>query len=99
MEDIEEIQNLVNQINARDSNSKKYQEMKIEELSAEIRETIKFQQESFQKIEELEIKGIQSDLTKYAKMICKNSTEREILKIQEAYLKKIETEYLKSNKK
>lgn len=99
MEDTEEIQNLVNQINARDFNSKKYQEMKIEELSVEIREAIKFQQESFQKIEELEIKGVHPDLTKYAKMICKNSTEREILKIQEAYLEKIESEYIKSNKK
>jgi hypothetical protein len=42
---------------------------------------------------------MQQDLIKYAKMICKNTTEREILKIQEVYLKKIEKEYLKSNKK
>lgn len=99
MEEIEEIQNLVDKINTRDSNSKEYQEMKIEELSAEIREVIKFQQESFQRIEEFEVKGVQQDLIKYAKMICKNITEREILKIQEVYLKKIENEYLKSNKK
>ena len=99
MEEIEKIQNLVDEINARDSNSKEYQKMKIEELSAEIREVIKFQQESLQRIEEFEIKGIQEDLIKYAKMICKNNTEREILKIQEAYLKKIENDYLKSNKK
>jgi len=32
-------------------------------------------------------------------MICKNTIEREILKIQEIYLEKIEKEYLKSNKK
>ncbi len=99
MEEIEEIQNLVDKINTRDSNSKEYQKMKIEELSAEIREVIKFQQESFQSIEEFEVKGVQQDLIKYAKMICKNITEREILKIQEVYLKKIENEYLKSNKK
>lgn len=97
MEDIEEIQDLIDKINTQDS--KEYQEMKIEELSTEIRNVIKFQQESFQKIEEFEIKGMQQDLIKYAKMICKNTTEREILKIQEAYLKKIENEYLKSNKK
>ena len=99
MEEIEKIQNFINMINARSSNSKEYQKMKIEELSAEIREAIKFQQESFQRIEEFEVKGGQQDLTKYAKMICKNTTEREILKIQETYLKKIENEYLKSNKK
>ena len=98
MEEIEEIQNFVDMINTRDSNSKEYQKMKIEELSAEIREAIKFQQELFQRIEEFEVKGIQHDLIKYAKMICKNTIEREILKIQEVYLKKIENEYLKSNK-
>ena len=99
MEEVEEIQNVIDMINTRDSNSKEYQKMKIEELSAEIREAIKFQQESFQRIEELETNGGQQDLTKYAKMICKNTTEREILKIQEVYLKKIEKEYLKLNKK
>ena len=98
MEEIEEIQNFINMINTRSSNSKKYQKMKIEELSAEIREAIQFQQESFQRIEEFGVKGGQQDLIKYAKMICKNTIEREILKIQEVYLKKIENEYLKSNK-
>ena len=99
MEEIEKIQNFINIINTRSSNSKEYQKMKIEELSTEIREAIKFQQEAFQRIEEFEVKGGQQDLTKYAKMICKNTIEREILKIQEVYLKKIENEYLKSNKK
>lgn len=99
MEEIEEIQNLIDNVNMRDSNSKEYQKMKIEELSAEIRDVIKFQQESLQMIEEFEVKGVQQDLIKYAKMICKNTTEREISKIQEVYLKKIENEYLKSNKK
>jgi len=99
MEEIEEIQNFVERINARSSNPKEYQKMKIEELSAEIREAIKFQQESFQRIEEFEVKRGQQDLIKYAKMICKNTIEREILKIQEIYLEKIEKEYLKSNKK
>ena len=98
MEEMEEIQNFIDMINTRDSNSKEYQKMKIEELSAEIREAIKFQHELFQRIEEFEVKGIQHDLVKYAKMICKNTIEREILKIQEVYLKKIENEYLKSNK-
>lgn len=99
MEEIEEIKNFVDMINTRSSNSKEYQKMKIEELSAEIREAIKFQQETFQRIEEFEVKGGQHDFIKYAKMICKNTIEREILKIQEVYLEKIEKEYLKSNKK
>ena len=88
MEEIEKIQNFINMINTQSSNSKEYQKMEIEELSAEIREAIKFQQESFQRIEEFESNGIQQDLIKYAKMICKNTIEREILKIQEVYLKK-----------
>ena len=99
MEEIEEIQNFVGMVNTRSSNSKEYKKMKIEELSTEIRNAIKFQQESFQRIEEFEVKRGQHDLIKYAKMICKNTTEREILKIQEIYLEKIEKEYLKSNKK
>ena len=73
--------------------------MKIEELSIEIKETVKFQQELFQIIEEFEMREMQEDLIKYAKMICKNTIERKILKIQETYLKKIEKDYLKSNKK
>ena len=95
MEEIEEIQKLIDKVNTREFNSKEYQEMKIEELSAEIKEVIKFQQESLQMIEEFEIKGVQQDLIKYVKIICKNTIEREILKIQEVYLKKIENEYLK----
>ena len=62
--------------------------MKIEELSIEIKETVKFQQELFQIIEEFEMREMQEDLIKYAKMICKNTIERKILKIQETYLKK-----------
>jgi PHP family Zn ribbon phosphoesterase len=95
MKEIDEIKELINKINLRDLNSRDYQKMKIEELSANIREAMKFQQDIIQRIEEFEIKGLQPDLTKYAKMVCKNTTEREILKIQEVYLKKIENEYLK----
>lgn len=95
MTEIDEIKELINKINLRDLNSRDYQKMKIEELSVNIREAMKFQQDIIQRIEEFETKGLQPDLTKYAKMICKNTTEREILKIQEVYLKKIENEYLK----
>ncbi len=93
MEEIDEIKELIDKINKRDS--KDYQKMKIEELSTNMREVMKFQQDAIQRIEYFEVKGLQQDLIKYAKMICKNTTEREILKIQDVYLKKIETEYLK----
>lgn len=96
---VEEIQDLVDQINTRDFGLKEYQKMKIKELSAELRDAMKFQQESFQRMELLEEKGIQKDLIKYARVICKNTIEREITKIQEAYLEKIKSEYLKSKKK
>ena len=58
--------------------------MGIEEISKELRNVMQFEQESFQKI------GIKPKLTKYAKMICRNITEREITKIQEIYLTKID---------
>jgi len=99
MEEIEEIQELIEKINTRDYKSKEYQEMRIEELSAELRDAMKFQQESYQRIEELKEKGVKEDLIKYAKTICSNSIEREVIKIQDVYLEKIENEYIKSKKK
>ena len=60
--------------------------MRIDELSVDNREAIKFQQESFQSIEEFEVKVEHYDFIKYVKMICKNTIEIEILKIQERYL-------------
>lgn len=98
MED-EEIKSLVDKINSWNFNVQQYHEMNAAQLGTEIREIIKFQQDIFQKIEEFESKGIHQDLIKYAKIICKNTTEREILKIQEIYLRKIETEFLKYNRK
>jgi hypothetical protein len=94
MDEIEELKELINIINMRNFNSKDYQKMKIEELSANIRESMKFQQDTIQRIEEFEARDLHLDLTKYAKMICRNTIEREISKIQDIYLKKIETEYL-----
>lgn len=95
MEEIDEIKEVINKINMRNSDTRDYQKIKIEELSADMREVMKFQQEIIQRIEDFEIKGLQQDLTNYVKTICKNTAEREILKIQDVYLKKIETEYLK----
>ena len=55
-----------------------------------------FEQQTFAKIEEFEKDGVELDLTNYAKMILKNTTGREIAEIQEIYLKKIDSEYLKT---
>ena len=93
MRGIDEIGKLMNEINSIDLDIKDYQNMKIEELSMEIRIVIETQYEIFQRIEELKIKGTQSDLIKYAKIICKNSTERKISQIQKIYFSKIDTEY------
>lgn len=70
--------------------------MKIDDISRELRESMKFEQEIFNKIDELETQGISSELIKYAKMICKNTTEREISEIQEIYLLKIDEKFLKN---
>jgi hypothetical protein len=91
--DIDKIENLVNEINSKDQELKDYQSMKIEELSDEIRRIISTQYETIQRIEELELKGIQSDLIKYAKIICRNSTERRIAQIQKIYFDKIDIKY------
>jgi hypothetical protein len=97
MDESDEIQKLIDEISFRKSNSKNYEEMKAIEISKELREIIKFEQESFKKIEEFEKTQKNQDLVQYAKMISRNTTGREIAQLQEIYLKKIDEEFL--NKK
>ncbi len=91
----EEIVKLIEDLNLRVS--KDYQKMDVKQLSDELREVMEFEQQTFQKIEEYKKNGKEQDLANYAEMICKNNTERQISKIQEIYLEKIDTEYLNSN--
>ena len=56
---------------------------------------MEFERESFKKIMNLE-KPDNPDLMQYAKMVCKNTTQREITQIQEVYLEKIDEQYIKS---
>ena len=56
MEKSVEIQKLIDDISFRKSNSKDYKKMKIEEISKELKDVMKFEQESFKKIEEFEKK-------------------------------------------
>ena len=97
MEKPDEVQKIIDGINFRKSNPKNYEEMKAEELSKELREIMKFEQESFKKIEEFEKTQKNQDLVQYAKMISSNTTGREIVQLQEVYLRKIDEEFL--NKK
>jgi len=92
----DEIQKLIDEISFRKSNAKNYEMMKSEDISKEFRDIMKFEQESFKKIEEFEKTYKNQDLVQYAKMICRNTTGREIAQIQEIYLKKIDEEYLNS---
>ena len=96
MKESDEIQKLIDEISFRKSNSKNFQNMKAEEISKELREIMKFEQESFKKIEEFEKTQKNPDLIQYAKMISRNTTGREIAQLQEIYLKKIDEEYLNS---
>ena len=96
MEKPDEIEKLIDEISFMKSNSKKYEEMKAEEISKELRGIMEFEQTSFKKIEEFEKTQQNPDLIQYAKMICKNTTGREIAQLQEIYLKKIDEEYLNS---
>lgn len=96
MKESDEIQKLIDEISFRKSNSKNFENMKAEEISKELREIMKFEQESFKKIEEFEKTQKNPDLIQYAKMISRNTTGREIAQLQEVYLKKIDEEYLNS---
>ncbi len=68
----------------------------MKQISQELRDIMKFEQESMKKIEVFENIQNNQDLAKYAKMICKNTTQREITQIQEIYLEKIDENYLNS---
>lgn len=92
VEDLEQIQKIIDDINQRPV--KNYHKMKIDEISRELRAVMEFERESFEKINELERNGTSPEFAKYAKMICRNTTEREISEIQEIYLSKIDKEYL-----
>jgi hypothetical protein len=94
MKEPDEIEKLIDEISFRKSKSKNYESMKAEEISKELREIMKFEQESYKKIEEFGKTNKNQDLIEYAKMISKNTTGREIAQLQEVYLKKIDEEYL-----
>lgn len=91
----EAIQKIIEEANLR--SIKDYKKMNIQQISGELRDAMEFEREIFQKIEDLEKQGVENDLIHYARIICKNTTSREILEIQEVYLTKIKTEYLGSN--
>lgn len=95
MKEPDEIEKLIDEISFRKSDSKNYEKMKAEEISKELREIMKFEQVSFKKIEEFEKTQKNQDLVQYAKIISRNTTGREIAKLQETYLKKIDEEFLK----
>ncbi len=93
MKESDEITQLIDEISFRKSNSRNYEKMNAEEISKELKDIMRFEQESIKKIEKFQHN---KDLEKYAKMICKNTVQREITKIQEIYLKKIDKEFLNS---
>jgi hypothetical protein len=92
MKGIEQVQEIIDKVNQRET--KEYHRMEIEEISDELRSVMRLEQESFQKIDELEKNGVSPEVAKYAKMVCRNTTEREISEIQKTYLEKIDREYL-----
>jgi hypothetical protein len=92
---VEGIRKLIEEMHLRAPRD--FHAMDIEQISRELREAMKFERETLQRIEELEKNGVEQDLADYAKIICRNTTGREISEIQEIYLKKIDNEYLNSN--
>ncbi len=94
MSSTEQVKDLINEANSRNPYAKEYEKMTIEQLSRELRDALKFEQETIRKIEEFEKNGIQEDLIKYAKLVCGNTTQREISAIQEVYFEKLDKNYL-----
>ena len=92
---MDEIEKIIDEISFRKSKYKDYEKMQVEEISEELHDIMKFEQESLKKIEEFEKTQKNQDVVDYLKMISKNTTHREITEIQEIYLKKIDSEYLK----
>ena len=88
---MEKVKKLIEEINLR--KPKNYEQMKIEEVSKELHNTMEFEQNVLKKINEFENEHQDTDLIKYAKMICRNTMERETALIQDAYLKKIDSKY------
>ena len=74
---MEDIKKLIEEINLR--KSKNYEQMKIEEISKEIHNTMEFEQNVLKKIFENNNQDL--DLVKYAKMICRNIIEMETILI------------------
>jgi hypothetical protein len=89
-----DIKKLIEKINLR--KSKNYEQMKIEQISKDLHNTMEFEQNVLKKINLLENDHQEPDLIKYARIICRNIIERETILIQEAYLKKIDSQYLNS---
>ena len=91
---MEDIKKLIEEINLR--KSKNYEQMKIEEISKELHNTMEFEQNVLKKINLFENDHQEPDLIKYARIICRNIIERKTILIQSAYLKKIDSQYLNS---
>lgn len=95
MTDTNEIEKIIDEISFIKTKSKNYEDMEVEEISNELRMIMEFEQKAVKKIEEFEQKSRDKDFVEYLKMISKNTTQREISKIQEIYLHKIDEKYLK----
>ena len=77
---MENIKKLIEEINLR--KPKKYEQMKIEEISKELHYVMKFEQDTIKKINLFEKDHQDIDLIKYARIICRNTVERETGLIQ-----------------
>lgn len=95
MTETNEIEKIIDEISFIKTKSKNYEDMEVEEISNELRMIMEFEQKAVKKIEEFEQKSKDKDFVEYLKMISKNTIQREISKIQEIYLHKIDEKYLK----
>lgn len=95
MDGLDEIREIITQTQLKYSEKEEFKTMSIEELSQKLRDAISYEQEINEELEKFEKKGASQDIIRYAKFICKNSTQKQISAIQDAYLKELDRKYLK----
>lgn len=90
MTDIDEIKQFILRTESSVKSSFAYEKMSLEELSAELREVMTNQSHIQETINKFEERGINNDFIEYAKLVCANTSERQIKMIQESYFQKLD---------
>jgi len=98
MDGIDEVRKLIDETQTKCIKPQELGLMSIEELSKELHEMIKYEQEIDERLADFKLQA-SDDVINYAKMVCKSATQKQILAIQEAYFEKIDKKYLNAKRR